>query len=232
MDEPSDDDRPWTEAEWERFMYESDVRNARYGDLLETFHDHPDCQEIVEREMGWDKIEISDELAGNHGGAQAEIEEEDQERAGLGLDAEDSEEAEEFDDRRNIPGYAEVPGYAEAFDWALHVHEKLQPFVRLLKEPEPDDPLIVAYGQSMIVAAKIVGGDAMGRHEETMLCANIACLKRALTAANNSLEALQSLRTGGDPPADVADDLLSEGHHVRELMESRNTELRARVWWE
>lgn len=226
MDEPSDDDRPWTEAEWERFMYESDVRNARYGDLLETFHDHPDCHEIVEREMGWDKIEISDELQEMMAETQAEIEAEDQERADLGLDAEDSEEAEEFDDRRN------VPGYAEAFDWALHVHEKLQPFVQLLEEPEPDDPLIVAYGQSMIVAAKIVGGDAMSRHEETMLCANIACLKRALTAANNSLEALQSLRTGGDLPADVADELLSEGHHVRQLVESRITELRARVWWE
>jgi hypothetical protein len=226
MNEPSDDDRPWTEAQWERFMYESDVRNARYGDLLETFHDHPDCQEIVEREMGWDKIEISDEVQELMADAAAEVEAENREREVLRGDAEDSADAEELDDRHN------VPGYAEAFDWAIQMHEKLEPFVQLLEEPEPDHPLIIAYGQCTIVAAKIIGGDAMGRHDETMLCANIVCLKRALAAATNSLEALQGLRDGGELPAGVVDGLLSKGHHVRQLVEARIAELRARVWWD
>src|SRR5438105_11813412 len=35
-DEP-DDDRPWTEAQWEALMKRSDVRSAKFGELLETF---------------------------------------------------------------------------------------------------------------------------------------------------------------------------------------------------
>ena len=48
------DDPPWTEDQWERFMQRSDVRSAKFGELLETLRDHPDRDEIIAREMGWD----------------------------------------------------------------------------------------------------------------------------------------------------------------------------------
>src|SRR5438128_12641974 len=51
---PLPQDRPMTEAEWEQMFKESDARAARYGDLLETLIDHPDRDEIIEKEMGWD----------------------------------------------------------------------------------------------------------------------------------------------------------------------------------
>jgi hypothetical protein len=215
MDERNDD-RPWTEAQWERFMFEADVRAARYGDLLETFHDHPNCEEIVEREMGWDKIEISDEVQEMMAAAELEVEAENEERESLGLDADDDDDLEELNDRST------VPGYAEAFDWGLRMHDKLRPFVELLEEPEPDHPLIIAYGQSLVVAAKIIGGDSMSRHEETMLCANIVCLRPALTAANDSLEALEGAHDRKELPPEVANELLSEGYHVRQLVEAHH----------
>ena len=51
-----EDDRPWSEEKWEAFMKEGDLRAARFGELLETFIDHPDRDEIVAREMGWDDL--------------------------------------------------------------------------------------------------------------------------------------------------------------------------------
>jgi hypothetical protein len=56
-----DDDKPMNEAQWEAFMREGDLRAARFGELLETLMDHPNRDEIVAREMGWD--EIADGLA-------------------------------------------------------------------------------------------------------------------------------------------------------------------------
>ncbi len=53
--EELDDDRPWTEAQWEEFMKRADVRSAKFGELLETFENHPDRDAIIDHEMGWDR---------------------------------------------------------------------------------------------------------------------------------------------------------------------------------
>src|SRR5262245_14062320 len=50
-----DDDRPWTEAQWEAFMKRADARSAKFGELLETFQDHPNRDAIIDHEMGWDR---------------------------------------------------------------------------------------------------------------------------------------------------------------------------------
>jgi hypothetical protein len=48
------DDRPWDEEKWEAYMRQSDLRAARFGELLETVMDEPDRHRIIAREMGWD----------------------------------------------------------------------------------------------------------------------------------------------------------------------------------
>src|SRR4051794_11779959 len=53
---PPPEDRPMNEQEGEDFMREGGLRAARYGELLETLIDHPDRDEIVAREMGWDEL--------------------------------------------------------------------------------------------------------------------------------------------------------------------------------
>ena len=52
-----DDDRPWDEERWEAFMRESDLRSARYGEILETVMDDPNRDRIIAREMGWEWLE-------------------------------------------------------------------------------------------------------------------------------------------------------------------------------
>ena len=47
---------PWTEAQWEKMMRESDLKSARFGELLETLIDHPERDKIVAREMGWTEL--------------------------------------------------------------------------------------------------------------------------------------------------------------------------------
>jgi hypothetical protein len=51
-----DDDRTMDEFDWERFMKEADARAEKYGRLLEKYIDHTDRDQIVAREMGWDKL--------------------------------------------------------------------------------------------------------------------------------------------------------------------------------
>lgn len=53
MSNDHDDERPYTEAQWEALFRESDVKAARFGELLETLHDQPDHELIIAREMGW-----------------------------------------------------------------------------------------------------------------------------------------------------------------------------------
>ena len=49
------EDRPWTEQQWDQFLRQADLRTARYGELMETLIDDPDREEIIDHEMGWDR---------------------------------------------------------------------------------------------------------------------------------------------------------------------------------
>jgi hypothetical protein len=53
-------DKPMDEFEWERFMKDADKRTDKYGKLLEKYMDHPDRDQIVAREMGWN--DLADDL--------------------------------------------------------------------------------------------------------------------------------------------------------------------------
>jgi len=45
----------WDEFEWEKFFRESDARTQKYGELLDKYRDHPNAEEIIDKEMGWDE---------------------------------------------------------------------------------------------------------------------------------------------------------------------------------
>ena len=47
----------WDEIRYEQFLRESDARTERYGRLLEKYHEHPDSERIIAREMGWTWLE-------------------------------------------------------------------------------------------------------------------------------------------------------------------------------
>jgi hypothetical protein len=210
---------PWGEDQWERFMKESDVRSARYGELLETLIDHPERDEIIAREMGWDRetddVDDDDELDD----WRAEIQEAMNEPLS-------NEELEEFRDRDDLD---DIPAYARSFAWASRVFDTLRP------EFECDDDeleeLLVEALDSRVVAAKIAGGHGMG-YDEDSLCGNIVCCKRSLEAADNSLTALRELAERRPELNVRIQPLLAEGCEVRHIVEERIAELRSRVWWE
>ena len=52
-DENSNEDGDWDEEDWERFLQKADVRTAKYLELFETLHNHPDCDSLIAKEMGW-----------------------------------------------------------------------------------------------------------------------------------------------------------------------------------
>jgi hypothetical protein len=214
-----DNETPWGEEQWERFMKESDVRSARYGELLETLIDHPERDEIIAREMGWDR--------------EVEVDEDDDWRADLEEAVNDPLTDEELEEYRLERGEVDdIPAYARSFAWASRVFHSLRPeFESLHDELSEVDELLVEALDCRVVAAKIAGGHGMG-YDEDSLCGNIVCCKRSLEAADNSLRALAELAERRPELRERIAPLLEEGREVRQLVVDRIEELRSRVWWE
>jgi hypothetical protein len=55
-------DEEWDEHDYEKFMKECDARTDKYGELLEKYGDSDEAQEIIAREMGWER-ELTEEEA-------------------------------------------------------------------------------------------------------------------------------------------------------------------------
>ena len=49
-------ERMWDEYDWERFLREQDQKTEKYMQLLETYLDDPQRDEIIAREMGWTQL--------------------------------------------------------------------------------------------------------------------------------------------------------------------------------
>src|SRR5216110_3885780 len=49
-------ERIWDEYEWERFLQQQDGKTEKYMQLLETYLDDPERDEIIAREMGWTQL--------------------------------------------------------------------------------------------------------------------------------------------------------------------------------
>lgn len=228
---------PWTEAQWERFMEHSDMRSARFGELLETFMDDPDRDRIVAREMGWTWLEEAldeEERLAEHLEAVGEpLPSRDEPAADcpfpeienpLGLDPEVDERL-----RKEEEALQQMPAYRRSFDFGLRAHRALQRYCT--EEHLPGDPMIEAVSNSMIIAAKIAGGHAMGYGPDS-LCGNIVRCRRGLEAAEQCLAAMHTLREAGEIPADVLDPLIAECGEVRTTVEHHIAHMRSQVWWD
>jgi hypothetical protein len=239
-----DPGRPWNEDEWEAFMKESDLRSARFGEILETVMDHPDRDALIDRHMGWDEPDEPDDAHDSErepgfdpkaimDQAAADFEAEKAERERLGQPPNDPLGQEEgLDDERRIPAYK------LANEVGLRVHHALQPYMKA-RVPEDvenwdrdeiDERLGEAYIGCMIAAAKIIGGDAMG-YEDEVLCGNIANCKRGLAGADQAEAALVWLREKNALPAELVDQLLPDVRAVQQAVRERIEELRKGVWW-
>ena len=217
--EQEPDDRPWTEEQWERFMEKSDARSAKFGELLETFMDHPDRDEIISHEMGWDRDELDED------DEEGEFDSEGWESPDLEAD-EDWEEVQ----RQEEESLHAIPAYSRGYEFGLKVHDVLKPFFTPDQEDQDED-LIESVRGGFTIAAKIAGAHGMG-YEDDVLCGNIVCCKKSIAAANECLQGLESLRARGAVPAQVLNPLIRECKEVRELVDEHIAQLRGRVWWQ
>jgi hypothetical protein len=226
MTEHESDDRPWTEEQWERFMQAADARSAKFGELMETLIDHPERDEIVAHEMGWDRSKSGSGEIDESWFAEDKSEEED-----LDDDMDDDIDDDDIDEivRRGRDEMESIEAYAASYRWSMKVHEELKPlFDRdddVLLEEDLDRAL-----RSFEVAAKIAGGHGMG-YEDDVLCGNIVCCKKSLAAADEALEGLEAIQARDEAAGIPIGDLIVEGRHARSLVAERIEELRSRVWW-
>jgi hypothetical protein len=187
-----EDDKPMDEFEWERFMKKADARTEKYGELLEKYMDHPDRDQIVAREMGWDRL--ADDLdAYNEAVEKGEIE---------------AVEFNEEDFEKPVPN-----PLTEGTDWIIGscgrpVHP-LQELTTetvmnlwheckdagLLEESAANDDLHEMLFKGQCIGAKLAGalnGLAYDRSFEHAFI--VACLKRALPYFDEMMIALEKVK--------------------------------------
>ena len=206
---------PWTERQWEEFLRESELRSARFGELFETLLDHPRRDELIAREMGWNRDREAPEEE-----PAFELPEADEWQP----DEEDQEEI-----RQEKADLSALPAYSAAFQWGLGIHKLFENVGE--RNADLEEIISRAIEGGLCVGAKIAAGRALGDDDET-LCGNIVCCKRAAAFARQAIEALQELADCGGFPGEALQGLIEEGNRVQALVEERIRELRSRVWWE
>jgi len=222
IDHDEDQEFPWTEDQWEAFLRHCDVRSARYGELFETLVDHPDREEIIDREMGWAQMregQDEEEMA-------AHVEELNRVFDEATNDPDIDREMEE---RRSQ--LEALPAYQKGHAFALKVYRELKHLFTENEDEEPDEDFADLLGSSRLVGAKIAGGHTMGYRDDS-IGGNIANCKRALKAAGQTLESLLALHERSVISTALFEELMPEAEEVRRLVEERVEELRERVWWD
>ena len=168
-------ERIWDEYEWERFLQQQDGKTEKYMQLLETYLDDPERDEIIAREMGWaqllDARDWSAELDALPDGA---VTEEDD----AGID-EASRSAETFE------GHDLYRAALALTIWIDHLFDR--------NASLPNEPAAVKLAtQAALANAKLaaaLSGDSLSEIGMT-----IAYLKRALKAITVSMDAAAQLR--------------------------------------
>ncbi len=210
-------EKPWTEQQWEDFLRQTEVRSARYGELFETLAEHPERDELIDREMGWDHEPEEPEFELPWEQAEYDDDEFDEEEVD---EVEVEAIKEELQQRRS--NLRELPAFSVARQWALAAHRLFENAGELDTELEE----IVSRAQEgcLSVGAKIAAGHGMGEEEQT-LCGNIVCCKRAAAFAEQGIEALNELVQRGSFSAAAIQPLIEQGQQVRSLIEERIREL-------
>jgi len=213
-------------------MKRSDLRSARYGELLETLMDDPQREQKIAHEMGWD-IEDDEPEEGDFDATEfmnqiaEEVEAENQAKRDAGIDP-----IEEWDREREKEEQA-IPAYAHVNRVGNRVIELYKPYNKddAPKQDEEDEELLgQAFINIQIAGAKIIGGHGMG-YEDDVICGNIVNCKRALEAAELGVEAWTSLRNKSFFSKEDVEEMIAGHVEAVRLINERIAELRKKVWW-
>src|SRR5712675_2279967 len=112
----------WDEYQWERFLQQQDGKTEKYMQLLETYLDDPDRDEIIAREMGWTQL-----LDANDWSAEVD--------ALLDDDVPEDEEATLDTASRSAAEFEEHDLYRAAFALTIWIDQLFDENVSLQNEP-------------------------------------------------------------------------------------------------
>lgn len=157
-------DGVWDEYDWERFLQQQDRKTERYMDLLEKYMDHPNRDQLISQEMGWQHF--------------AEFTCEGKEVDSLPDEDSPENQGQSFEFH---------PLYQACFAltiWLDHLVEQ--------KDKEANSPaMIKVSNQTAIANAKLAA--ALSDDDLDEIGMTIAYLKRALKAISTALDALPNL---------------------------------------
>jgi hypothetical protein len=171
-------DKKWDEYDYEKFMRECEARTDMLAELLDKYDGHPDAEQIIAREMGWNRKETSDDEAA-HEGASDEDEAFTADPANLDTPEPDAD-TEGVDWIRTKEGHIRHPLACQAFEELISMLNELR---RLGLEDCDNSALLSFVSGRQLLCVKLAGaldGLAYGRGlaEGAFL---VACLKRALS---------------------------------------------------
>lgn len=222
-DEDFHEDDDWDEEDWERFLQKADVRNAKYMELFETLHNHPDCDDLIAKEMGWDhKYEDCDDKNISCDDCEKNNECHIYEINQIFDNSIECHEATE----RDVEDVKKITAYKRSYEFCIRIRE----YFKNNRGIETDENTRDAIIASSIVPVKIAGGHGMG-YEKDSLCGNIANCKRSLKNASKCIYLLEVVRASASFPEDEIDILIGEAIKVEREVTKWIDELRSKIWW-
>jgi hypothetical protein len=172
-DDEMEPEEAWDEYTWERFLQEQDRNTEKYFQLLELYLDHPDRDEIIAEQMGWSPLDLD------------EAEEDTDFESPVDLESEIEETEEEFEAFTRSQVYTDT---LRLHRWINRLFDK--------RGDLREHPEAVRFAtRSAVCGAKLAA--ALCGEDTTEIGMTIAYLKRALKAANDSLDALVKLADSG-----------------------------------
>jgi hypothetical protein len=213
------EDKEWDEFDYEKFLRESDAITDKYMELLDKYGDSDGAEELISKEMGWDRP-LDD-------GPDDEDDEDWLDVDELNRACEDAEDeamapdphTEGVDWIRTKDGDIRHPLQHRCFQAAMRIWHARD---ELGLERSEDDDLVQFITEFQITGAKLAGalnGLAYGR-DHTEGAFTVACLKRALGHLHKAQAGLESVA----PKKLFPENLIAESR--RELFAIREEILR------
>lgn len=164
----------WDEYDWERFLQEQDQKTEKYMQLVETYLDNPQRDEIIAREMGWTQLLEAKDWSAEVDALLGEAVEEDGD-----LDPDEAGAAAETFEEHGL--------YQAAFALTIWIDQLFDQTPLLQNEPAA----IKLATHSALASAKLAA--ALSGDDVDEIGMTIAYLKRALKAITISMNAAAQL---------------------------------------
>ncbi|MDD5200757.1 MAG: hypothetical protein PHC88_13250 [Terrimicrobiaceae bacterium] len=168
----------WDEYQWERFLQQQDRKTEQYFQLFEKYQEHPNRDEIIAREMGWNQSDDEDE-------------EETSDWLDITDESEDEEEAADEDVDDEADAELDELQHSEVYMRSMELNRRVFVMVEE-RDALKDHPVAVELATRVaICGAKLAA--ALCGDDFSEVGMTIAYLKRSLKAANDALGAASRL---------------------------------------